>query len=683
MATPPLGRHRFLTAVALAIAAVGTAVAGQPAAGAEDLGVVVAVSSDVEASALLPNTEAQATSALALSMTPDATWLAGDNAYAATAADYTTYPTHWGRLGPALDVVPGNHDAAGMTAYAGWFGTQGTPLPRAKDVGAWRVYFLDSNLPLGLGSATYAFLQADLAAHSGRPIAAIWHTPRWSSDANHGDDVRSAAVWDLLYAAHADLVVNGHAHGYQRFAQLTAGGAPDAAGIREFVVATAARPGYTFTTTDPRVEYRQNTDLGVLRLVLRATSYEWQFVNLVGAVMDSGSAVTHQPDGGPPTAPTALTATAEDAARVALTWSPATDDVAVTGYRIYRDGALLTGIGQATTHTDPTVTPTGTYCYQVTAVDGAGNESPPSEPATVTTPADTVAPTAPAGVSAQPTTSTTVALAWSPGTDNVAVTGYTVYRDGAPVATTTGTSYADTGLTPGTSYGYAVDAYDAAGNRSPPTPSAVVTTPAGPVITVTRESSVGTSGGRSVVLPVPVAAGVGDLLVASVVVNATPTVTPPAGWTHIGGARIQSTMRLETYRHVLAAGDPATYTWKLSKSQPAAAAMVALAHVAPASPVVTSKTQRNSKSTSATAPSVSGMPGAMLLVVFGIDVPTTLTPPLDLVAGPTARSTSTVGETVLIASRLVAVGGPTGREVARAGVAAASIGQTILLSPAA
>ncbi|MFK4083438.1 discoidin domain-containing protein [Kribbella sp. NPDC020789] len=79
---------------------------------------------------------------------------------------------------------------------------------------------------------------------------------------------------------------------------------------------------------------------------------------------------------------------------------------------------------------------------------------------------DTQAPTVPTGLTAGTVTATSVALSWSPSTDNVGVAGYEVLRNGSPVGTTTSTSYQDGGLTPDTSYSYAVRARDAAGNTS-------------------------------------------------------------------------------------------------------------------------------------------------------------------------------------------------------------------------
>jgi hypothetical protein len=96
-------------------------------------------------------------------------------------------------------------------------------------------------------------------------------------------------------------------------------------------------------------------------------------------------------------------------------------------------------------------------------------------------PGDTTPPSSPTGLSATAPASTRVDLSWNrpPETD---VAGYTVYRDGTPLATANGattTTYSDTTVSPSTTYSYSVDAFDTAQNHSPPSGSVSVTTPSG------------------------------------------------------------------------------------------------------------------------------------------------------------------------------------------------------------
>lgn len=79
---------------------------------------------------------------------------------------------------------------------------------------------------------------------------------------------------------------------------------------------------------------------------------------------------------------------------------------------------------------------------------------------------DTQAPTVPGSPQFVSKGATSITFSWAASTDNVGVDGYQVFRNGTPIATTTQTSYTDTGLTPSTQYTHTVAAYDAAGNNS-------------------------------------------------------------------------------------------------------------------------------------------------------------------------------------------------------------------------
>ena len=175
-----------------------------------------------------------------------------------------------------------------------------------------------------------------------------------------------------------------------------------------------------------------------------------------------------------PSTPTGLAATPGDG-QVSLSWNAATDDVAVTGYRVYRDGVQV-GDPAGTGYVDTGRSNGVQYDYQVSAVDAAGNESPLSAVVSATPQgsSDTVAPSAPTNLTATPGDAQ-VELSWTASTDNVGVTGYRVYRQGELIASPTATTYTNTGLTNGTLYTYEVTAADAAGNESPPSNQASAT----------------------------------------------------------------------------------------------------------------------------------------------------------------------------------------------------------------
>jgi len=110
---------------------------------------------------------------------------------------------------------------------------------------------------------------------------------------------------------------------------------------------------------------------------------------------------------------------------------------------------------------------------------------------------DTTPPSVPAGLSATAVSSTQINLSWTASTDNVGVTGYDVFRNGAQVGTTTTTSYQDTGLTAGTTYSYTVAAYDAAGNVSAQSTAASATTTTTTTVAFVQADDTGTINGNT------------------------------------------------------------------------------------------------------------------------------------------------------------------------------------------
>src|SRR5438105_824553 len=191
----------------------------------------------------------------------------------------------------------------------------------------------------------------------------------------------------------------------------------------------------------------------------------------------SGAGISVEVDTQAPAVPTGLTASALTATSLTLTWSAATDNVGVTGYRLYRDATLVASAA-STSASLRGLSPSTPYTFTVAALDAAGNASAPSAPLSVTTPADTTAPSTPTGLTASALTATSLTLTWSAATDNVGVTGYRLYRDATLVASAAGTSASLSGLSPSTPYTFTVAALDAAGNASAPSAPLSVTTPA-------------------------------------------------------------------------------------------------------------------------------------------------------------------------------------------------------------
>ncbi len=197
-------------------------------------------------------------------------------------------------------------------------------------------------------------------------------------------------------------------------------------------------------------------------------SYSVQAYDSAGNTSAASSTLSQTvPDVTAPATPAQPTVMLNSDKTITITWQAATDNIGVTGYQLWRNGALLT-TSTGLTYTDAGVKQGSSYSYQVSAIDAAGNSSSASPSSTTLTIPDTTAPSTPLNLKAASTTARTVTLTWSASSDNVAVTGYFVYRGSTRIATVSGTtlSYSATGLTSGKSYTFKVQAFDAAGNLS-------------------------------------------------------------------------------------------------------------------------------------------------------------------------------------------------------------------------
>jgi acid phosphatase type 7 len=229
----------------------------------------------------------------------------GDNAYEnGSTQNYTDcYAPTWGRvLGRTILPVAGNHDwlTDGAAGYRAYFGTAAAPQGvtwYSTDIGTWHVVVLDSGCA-DVGGCDDAspqgqWLKKDLADSTAHCTLAIWHQPRFSSG-EHGDDGHYTPFWKQLYAAQADLIINGHDHDYERFApQDPFGKVERPAGIREIVVGTGGGEKRGFKKQAVNSEFRLSGEWGVLRLTLHPANYDWEFLPVDGAVADSGSTPCH------------------------------------------------------------------------------------------------------------------------------------------------------------------------------------------------------------------------------------------------------------------------------------------------------------------------------------------------------------------------------------------------------
>lgn len=187
----------------------------------------------------------------------------------------------------------------------------------------------------------------------------------------------------------------------------------------------------------------------------------------------------------PPVFTGTLTSSGITATTAVIDWSGTThtDNVAITSYDSSIDGGTTwVTAGSGTSATVTGLTPSSVNTVKMRANDAAGNHSTPVLSLGVTTPAssDTTLPVQTGSITPGAITNTTVAFTYPAATDNVAVTGYEISKDGGTnwVPNGTGLSGSFTGLAAGTGYPIRVRAFDAAGNRSTPTLAATITTTA-------------------------------------------------------------------------------------------------------------------------------------------------------------------------------------------------------------
>lgn len=250
---------------------------------------------------------------------PNAILLLGDNQYeSGELADWLGYfDPSWGRAINKEYPAIGNHeydDPAGgakgtFDYFESKFGGPGNTSKRpgarnqgyySFDIGTWHLIALNTQCtPAGgcsAGSPQEKWLRQDLAAHSNKCILAFYHIPLYSSGGRANQN--SHDLWQALYDYHADVILTGHDHSYERFAPMDANSNLDAAnGIVSFVVGTGGREFTTFVLNAPNSVIRNNNTMGVLKMTLHPSSYDFQFIRANfsgnGTFTDSGSGQCH------------------------------------------------------------------------------------------------------------------------------------------------------------------------------------------------------------------------------------------------------------------------------------------------------------------------------------------------------------------------------------------------------
>jgi hypothetical protein len=255
------------------------------------------------------NCQQAQTASLIESLNPDAVASPGDIQYQFGTFDEFngSFGPTWGAFKSKIYPAPGNHEwydlpvnGAGYFDYfngpgtvSGPVGVRGNGYYSVNLTRHWHLISLNSNctsdnsrilapVPCNPGSVQEQWLRSDLKQHRDMCTIAEWHHPLFTSGPNQGgpNDLATRSFWDDLYAAGATLVLNGHDHGYERFAPQTPSGAVDPThGVREFVVGTGGKslfgPGVHMAANSRLYDV---TTFGVTLFTLYPHSYHWQFI---------------------------------------------------------------------------------------------------------------------------------------------------------------------------------------------------------------------------------------------------------------------------------------------------------------------------------------------------------------------------------------------------------------------
>lgn len=203
--------------------------------------------------------------------------------------------------------VPGNHDmkaSSGKWFYAEfkqnpWIG-EGSPgfekgyftgaFPRGA-AGAWRLFAINTQIGMEVGSAQYDWLKSALPGVKERCILGFWHKPVFSSGYHGHDENRDyedakprrqdemVAIFELLYSAHSSLVLNGHDHNFEYLEPHNPIGQSVNDGVAAFIVGTGGKRLYPeYKQKLDIMVYFDATEFGFLKIDLYADGYDWQFL---------------------------------------------------------------------------------------------------------------------------------------------------------------------------------------------------------------------------------------------------------------------------------------------------------------------------------------------------------------------------------------------------------------------
>ncbi|MBP6926121.1 MAG: metallophosphoesterase, partial [Candidatus Pacebacteria bacterium] len=239
----------------------------------------------------------------------------GDNAYDnGTLTEFNNYyAPSWGRaaLLNLTKPTPGNHEyqTTNASGYYDYFNGVGVNTGRAGtrgvgyysyNIGNWHLIALNTSsncsyVSCAVGSTQETWLRNDLTANAGMCTIAYAHHPRYSYN-DHGNNTAIQPLWDALADNNVEMYLAGHDHGYEVKKKMNSAGTvvTNGIGVRQFVVGTGGTNNFYQVGSGPNQETAAgsaiNNTYGVLKLTLKASSYDWAFVRTSdGAILNSGS----------------------------------------------------------------------------------------------------------------------------------------------------------------------------------------------------------------------------------------------------------------------------------------------------------------------------------------------------------------------------------------------------------
>ncbi|MFL5555771.1 MAG: metallophosphoesterase family protein [Gemmatimonadaceae bacterium] len=239
---------------------------------------------------------------------PTIVFTLGDNAYPSgdrgVEDDFPRcFAPSWGkpRIMRVIHPAPGNHDYDSGSAepYFSYFGARAGLAGKgyySYDFAGWHIVSLNSEIMVGrdAAEAQEEWLRQDLKDHPALCTLAYFHRPLFTSG-SRGSNRQVRGLWDILYQAGADLVLNGHEHNYERFRPQTPGGVYDPVkGIEQIIAGTGGGDLRSFAYPLARNSVVHiHGHFGVLKLMLGNGEYRHAFLDTQGRVWDPGGRKCH------------------------------------------------------------------------------------------------------------------------------------------------------------------------------------------------------------------------------------------------------------------------------------------------------------------------------------------------------------------------------------------------------